>query len=456
VWRVSSSLPAGSRPRIGITLTGDVLEVGPGSAPFPTHPRARVTYADRPLAGGRDANFPELVGTAFGPAADLHVDLDLDGLGEVADASFDVVIASHLIEHLAAPIAALREFQRVLRPGGRLVLVVPDRTVTFDAVRRPTPLAHLRAEHDAGVTTISAEHIREFCSALWDQPPIHPDEVRAWHDPAALDDERLGLHRRRTIHVHCWSPEEMAATLAGLLAAGLMSWRLEDLYLTDDEPGHEFGLVLAVAGGDTVGPPAGGDTVGPPVGGDTVGPPVGGDTVGRAARGDAPSLPVGGAGGSPAGAHGRCRRFVEDWCRLVLADPRRDPGRLAALAAALHRDLDHPGAGEVQAVPPAMLADRLAALRADRADLAARLAAAEHDGDGLRDRLTAADHDTAALRERLASAERTGADLATRLEAAEHEADALRRSRAYRTGRVLAAPLVAARARGIVRPGPGS
>lgn len=45
-----------------------------------------------------------------------------------ADASFDVVFASNLLEHLDRPglAATLAETRRVLRPGGRVVLVQPN------------------------------------------------------------------------------------------------------------------------------------------------------------------------------------------------------------------------------------------------------------------------------------------------------------------------------------------
>jgi SAM-dependent methyltransferase len=235
------------RQDFGRQLHGRVLEVGPGHEPFTVAPGARVVYADKSVPGGRDATWPELAGSPRGPDADVDVDLDVDGLKAFGDASFDAVIASHVVEHLANPVAAVQELERVLRPGGRLVLVVPDRAHTFDRVRPPTTLAHLLDEHARGVTEVDDDHVREFCEAIWSQPSIHPDEVRAWHDPSLLDADRFDLHRRRSIHAHCWSPEEFAVLLAGVVAAGLARWQLEDLYLAEDLPGGagiEFGLLL--------------------------------------------------------------------------------------------------------------------------------------------------------------------------------------------------------------------
>lgn len=42
------------------------------------------------------------------------------------DGSFDTVISCETIEHLPDPRAALREFARVLKPGGRLLLTTPN------------------------------------------------------------------------------------------------------------------------------------------------------------------------------------------------------------------------------------------------------------------------------------------------------------------------------------------
>ncbi len=51
------------------------------------------------------------------------------------DASFDMILCSHVLEHIAADRQALAEMARVLRPGGHAVILVPldpRRTATYE------------------------------------------------------------------------------------------------------------------------------------------------------------------------------------------------------------------------------------------------------------------------------------------------------------------------------------
>jgi len=58
----------------------------------------------------------------FDPAADLQADLAALPLD---DAGFDLILSSHVLEHLSDDRPAIAEFARVLRRGGRALVMVP-------------------------------------------------------------------------------------------------------------------------------------------------------------------------------------------------------------------------------------------------------------------------------------------------------------------------------------------
>lgn len=93
-------------------LSGEVLDVGCGCKPY----RALVP-ARRYVGLDLDSPFTRAVG-----AADWFYD---GGDFPAANASFDGVLCSQVLEHVFTPEVFLAEISRVLRPGGRLLLTVP-------------------------------------------------------------------------------------------------------------------------------------------------------------------------------------------------------------------------------------------------------------------------------------------------------------------------------------------
>jgi len=67
------------------------------------------------------------------------------------DSSVDFVISSHVIEHFPDPIKALKEWRRVVRPGGYIFVTAPHKERTFDKERERTTLAELIERHKTGI-----------------------------------------------------------------------------------------------------------------------------------------------------------------------------------------------------------------------------------------------------------------------------------------------------------------
>src|ERR1700761_1923497 len=66
----------------------------------------------------------------------------------LADHSVDFVISSHVMEHFPDPIKALKEWHRVVRPGGYIYVIAPHKERIFDKDRPRTTLAELIERHE--------------------------------------------------------------------------------------------------------------------------------------------------------------------------------------------------------------------------------------------------------------------------------------------------------------------
>lgn len=87
---------------------------------------------------------------------------DAVDLRMIPDQSYDFVLSSNNLEHIANPIRALKEWRRVMRNGGSLVLVVPRREVTFDHDRPYTPFEHLLQDYESGIGEDDLSHLPEI------------------------------------------------------------------------------------------------------------------------------------------------------------------------------------------------------------------------------------------------------------------------------------------------------
>lgn len=90
---------------------------------------------------------------------------DGSNLAGVESASYDFVLSSHNLEHFANPVKALKEWQRVLRPGGSLILALPHYAKTFDHRRPLTAVAHMLEDYERNTQENDLSHLDEILSA---------------------------------------------------------------------------------------------------------------------------------------------------------------------------------------------------------------------------------------------------------------------------------------------------
>jgi SAM-dependent methyltransferase len=83
-------------------------------------------------------------------------------LSVIKSETYDFVLSSHSLEHIANPIKALTEWIRVLKKGAALLLILPDSRYTFDCKRSITKFEHLLQDFKNNTTERDLTHLDEI------------------------------------------------------------------------------------------------------------------------------------------------------------------------------------------------------------------------------------------------------------------------------------------------------
>jgi SAM-dependent methyltransferase len=198
----------------------DVLEVGGPSAVFRSDGLLPVYAVCRRIDGAQFAartvwhqldEEGSYVPEPGGPSGALHISEATD-LGGLDAGRYDAVISSHVIEHLADPLRALREWRRVSHANGHLLLVAPHKAGTFDHRRPTTTLEHLREDFERRTTEDDLTHLEETL-ALHDRSR----DVQLG-DPGDFERLRRENSSHRLLHHHVFTTRSLLRLLD---AAGL-------------------------------------------------------------------------------------------------------------------------------------------------------------------------------------------------------------------------------------------
>lgn len=180
-------------------LSGRGLEIGPLHRPMVTHEGMQVEYIDRMTVQELREHYPELRELPL-------VEPDLIGNAEtmegVRDAGYDFLISAHVIEHMKNPLASLEQWCRIVKPGGKIYLIVPDKRRTFDRKRLRTTLEHIVLDYRRPSNERDYEHFLDQAIHVNDQS-----------GQAAIDFADEWVRTDYSIHFHTFIPTDMLRLL---------------------------------------------------------------------------------------------------------------------------------------------------------------------------------------------------------------------------------------------------
>lgn len=152
---------------------------------------------------------------------------EASSLPALGNAPYDFVISSNCLEHVANPVKALEEWLKQVRPGGHLLLVLPNKASNFDHRRPVTRFEHLLEDHRNGVGEDDLTHLPEILA-------LHDGSRDAGSpSPAAFRERSLKNHENRCLHHHVFDLELMAALCRHLQL---------DVIRSDSSPSDHFML----------------------------------------------------------------------------------------------------------------------------------------------------------------------------------------------------------------------
>ena len=156
----------------------------------------QVQYLERMTVEDLRAQYPELSSEKLVP-----VDIVDDGekLSKIQNATQDFLIASHFLEHCQNPLMAIENMLQVMKEGGILFLVIPDKRYTFDINRPLTPYEHLVRDYQEGPEWSERMHYEEWVRLV--------EKVQDEKAVTLRTDDLI--NKRYSIRYHVWTQTEM-------------------------------------------------------------------------------------------------------------------------------------------------------------------------------------------------------------------------------------------------------
>lgn len=119
----------------------------------------------------------------------------------INDDSYDFLLSSNNLEHIANPLKALHEFRRIVRTGGVILIAVPIKEKTFDHRRNYTTFEHILSDYKNEIKEDDLTHLDEILE-LHD---LNMDKQAG--DFEAFKERSANNFQNRCIHHHVFSKD---------------------------------------------------------------------------------------------------------------------------------------------------------------------------------------------------------------------------------------------------------
>ena len=76
---------------------------------------------------------------------------DAVNISLVQNESYDFCFSSHSLEHIANPLKAINEWLRIIKKGGYIIIIVPEKSICFDHKRNYSKFSTLLSQYEKNV-----------------------------------------------------------------------------------------------------------------------------------------------------------------------------------------------------------------------------------------------------------------------------------------------------------------
>lgn len=226
---------------------GKGLELGPLTSPIISKEEADIYYLDHMSVEDMKVKYKHEP-VELDKIVPIDYVLHEKGLRHtVGRQRFDYVLASHVIEHIPNVVGWLEDISHILKPGGMLSLVIPDKRYTFDITRRITTPSEIIGAHVDGLQKFSSAMVYDFASHCVEAV----DSGEAWREPAAVmkqpkrwtleESYKMAIKNRQPdayVDCHCYvfTPTSFLEVIARLMEHGLLDYEVD--HMIETQPGE--------------------------------------------------------------------------------------------------------------------------------------------------------------------------------------------------------------------------